>query len=64
MLLESSRYRGPELEYLLEESNIKLYTLDSLLEVIQASNKEIESGLKEIGACCCDGKILLQNIVF
>lgn len=55
MLLDASRFRGSELEYLLEESNVKLYTTDSLLEVIQASNKEIADGLKEIGACCLNG---------
>lgn len=55
MLLDASRYRGHELEYLLEESSIKLYNMDSLLEEIQASNKEIECGLREIGACCLDG---------
>lgn len=55
MLLEPSSFQGSELEEQLRESGIQLYTTAGLLEVVQASEKELVAGLEQLGACCIQG---------
>lgn len=54
-LLEPSSYKGSELEDDLAESGVKFYTLDDLLEEVQASKIELSYGLDLLGACCIQG---------
>lgn len=59
MLLEPSSFQGSELEEQLRESGIQLYTTAGLLEVVQASEKELVAGLEQLGACCIQGILSL-----
>jgi len=54
-LLEKCLYRGPEYEDDLIKSGVKLYTLQDLLENVQASEKELKTELTESFACCING---------
>lgn len=52
--VNQSPYKGPEHEE--NYSNVKLYSLVDFLDIIPASEGEIISNLKDLGACCIDGK--------
>jgi len=41
--LEKCLYRGPEYEYDIIKSGVKFYTLQDLLENVQASEKELKT---------------------
>ncbi|GBP54410.1 Sister chromatid cohesion protein DCC1 [Eumeta japonica] len=52
-LLDSTKYRGPEQEYLIEKT--ELYDYDRLLDAVQASRREIDEELIKIQAIELDG---------
>lgn len=54
-LLYDTTYKGEEHEY--EVENKKLYTLNELKDLIQASNKELEEAIKEMDVVEINGKI-------
>lgn len=54
-LLEKCLYRGPEYEDDIIKSGVKFYTLQDLLENVQASEKELKTELTESFACCING---------
>ncbi|VVC93441.1 unnamed protein product [Leptidea sinapis] len=61
-LLEASRYRGPELEYTVDKS--QLFTYDSLFKQVQASKAEIDEELIRIQAIDIDGYYRLLDFDF
>lgn len=52
-LLSENAYQGPEKEE--NNSHKKKYTMTELMDIVQASEGELVSGLFKLGACCIDG---------
>lgn len=61
-LLEDSIYKGPEFEF--EINKEKLFTVEELQKVIQASNKELEEALKSMNVITLDNKVRLLDFEY
>ncbi|EFA07653.2 sister chromatid cohesion protein DCC1 [Tribolium castaneum] len=61
-LLDKSVYKGPEHEY--EIKNEDLYGYDDLIKIIQASDQELESVLKQMNVVTINGKIRLLDVEY
>lgn len=61
-LLQKSVYKGPELEFEINEND--LLTFDNLNNIVQASTAELKEGLESMNVVTIDGKVRLLDFEY
>lgn len=65
IILSKTKYQGPDEEDRFDKQNVKFYTLNDILNEVQASEEEILEGLKDYNAIEIDGywRVLDSNYI-